>query len=352
MRNMSKKNKGITLIALVVTIVVLLILAATSIAMLTGDDGIITNAQNSKISTELSEYKEQLELYISNRKLENMKFDKETLFAGKDTLRYNTQKEGETGTIKTICPEMKSNYVEKIQIKKGKIILDTKNKREIKIAQSLGIEVNPVEKIQIKKGKIILDTKNKREIKIAQSLGIEVNPYEIKDGELVASDGNLLLVDNSGTLKIPESVTKIGEGAFSNTSLDGIPLKKIIIPSTVKEIGANAFAHNSTLEEVEIEDGVEMVGAEAFKECIALKKITFPDSVIEIGGKCMSWCKSLASIKFPKNLSTIKSAILSGCTSLKAIEIPEKVTYIGDYAFSNCTEVKEINIPASVMRNC
>ncbi len=319
MRNMSKKNKGITLIALVVTIVVLLILAATSIAMLTGDDGIITNAQNSKISTELSEYKEQLELYISNRKLENMKFDKETLFAGKDTLRYNTQKEGETGTIKTICPEMKSNYVEKIQIKKGKIILDTKNKREIKIAQSLGIEVNP---------------------------------YEIKDGELVASDGNLLLVDNSGTLKIPESVTKIGEGAFSNTSLDGIPLKKIIIPSTVKEIGANAFAHNSTLEEVEIEDGVEMVGAEAFKECIALKKITFPDSVIEIGGKCMSWCKSLASIKFPKNLSTIKSAILSGCTSLKAIEIPEKVTYIGDYAFSNCTEVKEINIPASVMRNC
>ena len=247
MRNMSKKNKGITLIALVITIVVLLILAATSIALLTGDDGIITNAQNSKISTELSEYKEQLELYISNRKLENMKFDKETLFAGKDTLRYNTQKEGETGTIKTICPEMKSNYVEKIQIKKGKIILDTKNKREIKIAQSLGIEVNP---------------------------------YEIQDGELVASDGNLLLVDNSGTLKIPESVTKIGEGAFSNTSLDGIPLKKIIIPSTVKEIGANAFAYNTTLEEVEIEDGVEIVGTEAFKECIALKKITFPDSVI------------------------------------------------------------------------
>ena len=316
---MSKKNKGITLIALVVTIVVLLILAATSIAMLTGDDGIITNAQNSKISTELSEYKEQLELYISNRKLENMKFDKETLFAGKETLRYNTQKEGETGTIKTICPEMKSNYVEKIQIKKGKIILDTKNKREIKIAQSLGIEVNP---------------------------------YEIQDGELVASDGNLLLVDNSGTLKVPDSVTKIGEGAFSNTSLDGIPLKKIIIPSTVKEIGANAFAYNTTLEEVEIEDGVEIVRAEAFKECIALKKITFPDSVIEIGGKCMSGCKSLASIKFPKNITEIKGNMLNSCYSLTQIEIPEKVTYIDDYAFSNCTEVKEINIPASVMRNC
>ena len=45
-----KNQKGITLIALVVTIVVLLILAGTSIAMLTGDNGIITNAQKSQAS--------------------------------------------------------------------------------------------------------------------------------------------------------------------------------------------------------------------------------------------------------------------------------------------------------------
>ena len=42
-------SDGITLIALVVTIVVLLILAGTSIAMLTGDNGIITNAQKSQM---------------------------------------------------------------------------------------------------------------------------------------------------------------------------------------------------------------------------------------------------------------------------------------------------------------
>lgn len=42
------KNKGITLIALVVTIVVLLILAGTTIAMLTGDNGIISMAQKAK----------------------------------------------------------------------------------------------------------------------------------------------------------------------------------------------------------------------------------------------------------------------------------------------------------------
>ena len=42
-----RNKKGITLVALVVTIVVLLILAGTSIAMLSGDNGIITNAQKS-----------------------------------------------------------------------------------------------------------------------------------------------------------------------------------------------------------------------------------------------------------------------------------------------------------------
>ena len=51
---MKKENfKGITLIALVVTIVVLLILATVSIGMLTGENGIITQAQNSKEQTEI-----------------------------------------------------------------------------------------------------------------------------------------------------------------------------------------------------------------------------------------------------------------------------------------------------------
>lgn len=53
-----KRNNGITLIALVVTIVVLLILAGISIGVLTGDNGIITQAKEGKDSAEISEEKE------------------------------------------------------------------------------------------------------------------------------------------------------------------------------------------------------------------------------------------------------------------------------------------------------
>ena len=59
MRKFKKSfNDGITLIALVITIIVLLILAGVSIAMLTGDNGIITQAQNAKEETEESKEKE------------------------------------------------------------------------------------------------------------------------------------------------------------------------------------------------------------------------------------------------------------------------------------------------------
>ena len=57
-----KNQKGITLIALVVTIVVLLILAGTAIAMLQGDNGIITNAQKAQAGNKEAEVVEKIKM--------------------------------------------------------------------------------------------------------------------------------------------------------------------------------------------------------------------------------------------------------------------------------------------------
>ena len=59
-----KDTKGITLIALVITIIVLLILVGVSIAMLTGQNGILTQAQNSKTTTEYKSAEEKVKLAI------------------------------------------------------------------------------------------------------------------------------------------------------------------------------------------------------------------------------------------------------------------------------------------------
>ncbi len=59
-----RKNKGITLIALVITIIVLLILAAVSISTLTGDNGILTKASNAKRDTEEAAAREKVQMAV------------------------------------------------------------------------------------------------------------------------------------------------------------------------------------------------------------------------------------------------------------------------------------------------
>ena len=65
-----RNQKGITLIALVITIIVLLILAGVSIAMLTGQNGILTQANNSKTETTKAEAIERINLALNAVKSE------------------------------------------------------------------------------------------------------------------------------------------------------------------------------------------------------------------------------------------------------------------------------------------
>ena len=65
-KNIAKRQTGITLIALVITIIVLLILAGVSIAMLTGNNGILTQAKLAKENTALAKEDEENKLAKNN----------------------------------------------------------------------------------------------------------------------------------------------------------------------------------------------------------------------------------------------------------------------------------------------
>ena len=75
-----KRTKGITLIALVITIIVLLILAGVTIATLTGDNGILTKAQNAKEKNAQKTIEEQINLAVQASRInEGLLIDKEIL---------------------------------------------------------------------------------------------------------------------------------------------------------------------------------------------------------------------------------------------------------------------------------
>ena len=69
----NKKDNGITLIALVITIIVLLILAGVTIATLTGENGILTRATDAKEQTEIASVREQAQLDMTNWIADKMK---------------------------------------------------------------------------------------------------------------------------------------------------------------------------------------------------------------------------------------------------------------------------------------
>ena len=91
MKKQMKRNRGITLIALVVTIVVLLILAGASISMLTGENGIITQAQNAKLETRAGNVREEVDLWKTENALRKTNNEEQI---SKETMLSNLKNKG------------------------------------------------------------------------------------------------------------------------------------------------------------------------------------------------------------------------------------------------------------------
>ena len=311
LKKLRENKKGITLVALVVTIVVLLILAGVSLNLLIGNNGIITRAQQAKISNDLSSYKEQLAMFIADKKAENPEFYESSLTAGKNNLYYNTKTSEDEKTIKDIINDVKDEYLDDLEVVKGKLTINTQDKNIIKVAQAVGVEPNP---------------------------------YDIRNGVLQSSDGNLLLMDENGTLRIPDSVTEIGEGAFSG--VEG--LKTIIIPGTVKTIATSAFSFNTTLETVILEEGVENIGNQAFNGCSNIKNVNLPKSLKRIGSLAFYQCSKLETVTIPGNVQDIGGYAFSVCNKLDNVVMENGNKLINNECFSYCSNLTNITIPSTV----
>lgn len=158
---------------------------------------------------------------------------------------------------------------------------------------------------------------------------------------------------------IPDSVTKISEGAFYN-----VPLKTVKIGNGVKTIEKDTFNYCADIEVLEIGNSVEIIGEaafnncssletvflpesvktiekEAFRECKKLTDIVFPDNVESIGQGAFSDCHSFVNLKIGNGVESLDMSAFNGCTSLETVEIPASVEIIGERAFSACDSLKE-----------
>ena len=158
----------------------------------------------------------------------------------------------------------------------------------------------------------------------------------------------------TGSLTIPEGVTEIADSAFGA----GIPLKKygmftgtLTLPSTLKTIGAEAFAYTDFSGELLIPDGVTSIGANAFKECDGFGGLlSLPDNVKTVGESAFYLCKGFTGLKLSASLTKIEERSFAHMYGLKTeVVIPEGVTEIGESAFS-CSHMPSVRFPSTLKK--
>ncbi len=142
-------------------------------------------------------------------------------------------------------------------------------------------------------------------------------------------------------LKIPESVTAIGDYAFNGCS----GLTEVTIPKSVKRIGTSAFSCCNLL---------EIVNFNAV-DCETNSKVLFPSTVnrVNFGNKvekipsrlCFNMI-NLTELTIPESVMDIGDSAFEGCCGLTEVTIPESVTDIGDSAFEGCNSLEIVNFNA------
>lgn len=147
---------------------------------------------------------------------------------------------------------------------------------------------------------------------------IKTSTVSSKMDEFVIENEVLYECNLTGTVVVPENVTKIKATAFSNKT----NIIKVVLPEGLKTIGTNTFIGCTSLEEVIIPESVEAIEDQAFFGCKKLKKINLP-----------------------KNLKRlcIKAFTDSG---LESVNLPEHPDYVGSEVFAN-SQLHQVTIPAN-----
>ena len=158
----------------------------------------------------------------------------------------------------------------------------------------------------------------------------------------------------AGEAEIPNSVTRIGNYAFSSATA----LTSITIPNSVTSIDYQAFSGATSLTSITFEANsvLKSIGAYMFFNSESLTSITIPNSVTSIGSGAFKNATSLTSITFEADsvLKSIAGYAFHNNESLTSITIPNSVTSIGSGAFKNATSLTSVtfegNAPKTVGR--
>ena len=149
---------------------------------------------------------------------------------------------------------------------------------------------------------------------------------------------------NIHSVTIPQSVTSIGDYAFSHCE----KMDSLTINDATTSIGSWAFDECYKLTTLSLGKNITTIGDYAFLDCHTLDNVTIPPSVTSIGKSAFYRCYALTTLSLGENIEKIGSYAFADCRHLTNVTIPEKVETIEPYTFGWCLDLKYITLPAGL----
>ncbi len=149
---------------------------------------------------------------------------------------------------------------------------------------------------------------------------------------------------NIHSVTIPQSVTSIGDYAFSHCE----KMDSLTINDATTSIGSWAFDECYKLTTLSLGKNITTIGDYAFLDCHTLDNVTIPPSVTSIGKSAFYRCYALTTLSLGENIEKIGSNAFADCKHLTNVTIPEKVETIEPYTFGWCLDLKYITLPAGL----
>lgn len=140
-------------------------------------------------------------------------------------------------------------------------------------------------------------------------------------------------------IQFGEGVTQIEDYCCANME----DLTSVVLPSTIKTIGSQAFYNSSICESVAL-DNVESIGFAAFTGT-SLTAANLPNTLTYLGPQAFAW-SCLTKVVIPSSLAKIHYLTFIA-NHLESVDIPEGITYIAEDAFAN-NELTSISLPNSL----
>ena len=309
--NQKLKNKrGITLIALVVTIVVLLILAGVSISLILDNNGIIQKSKDAKREYGQARANEQADLDKVDSWIDEV-----------------------ANTPEIVEPENIDDW-EYIEEDDGTITLTSYKGTDTTVIMPNSINGKRVKKISGTTPSLAVGT-HKGYFSIWSA--------EIREGEeyfpyIKGQDTITKVIISPGIEEIESS--DYGDGAFAYSTA----LEEIIIPDTIVKMGEGTFGGCKNLKKVNISKKLNTIDKSTFGSCMNLENIIIPSIVTTIESGALVQCRNLSKIIIPSSVTSIGDNVFSGCNNLLSITIPSSVTTVGSYVFDSIPSIT-VNVP-------